>query len=342
MRRRLALIPLALLLGCFDFDSLSGTYVPPLSDASTPGDIACDKTPNTLQEDCTQNGDINNNCLVGCDDPTCSDHVACFASRGYKGYGAVADNAGACPAQTMQSMIYQSIANPTTCNGSCSCNSNNATCTSTLRVYKDKNDCMGNVNGAQVALSDGANRCPAVTSMKDSYYLVDKLTVGACTAKAATVPLNPTWGTTKVLCDQSASKLVRFTDMQRNGVQCVVFNGTDTSVCAAAQPYTKASVYYTSATGSSNCACSCAPSGGCTLTNGATNLLNLSDKAGCGGGQVLSPIKTDSTCVQALDTNMMTFQAAAVSTNLVAPTCNATGAVSGTFTAAGGITVCCL
>lgn len=340
--RRLALIPLALLLGCFDFDSLSGTYVPPLTDGSTPGDIACDKTPNTLQEDCTQNGDINNNCLVGCDDPTCSDHVACFASRGYKAYGAVVDNTNQCPGQTTNSTIYQSIANPTTCNGSCSCNNATTTCTSTLHVYPTKGDCMGKTNDAPVAISDGANKCPAVVSVKDSYYSVDKLTVGQCTAKNATVPLTPTWGTTKVLCDQSASKLLRFGDMQRNGIMCVVFNGTDTSVCAAAKPYTKASVYYTGATGSSSCACSCAPSGGCTLTNGATNLLNLTDKAACNGAQTLSPIKVDSTCLQALDTNMMTYQAAAASTNLVAPTCNAAGTVSGTFAAAGGITLCCM
>src|SRR4051812_39633831 len=117
--RRLAAIPLALLLGCWDFDSLSGTYVPPIIDASVPGDIACAKTPNTLQEDCTQNGDINNNCLVGCDDPTCADHVACFGSKGYKSYGAVANSAGQCPAQTMQTTVYQTLTKPPSCNGSC-------------------------------------------------------------------------------------------------------------------------------------------------------------------------------------------------------------------------------
>ena len=340
--RRLALIPLALLFGCFDFDSLSGTYVPPVIDASTPGDIACDKTPNTLLEDCTQNGDINNNCLVGCDDPTCSDHTACFASRGYKTYGAVVSSANQCAAQTTQMMIYQSIANPTTCNGNCQCNTATTTCTSTLHVYANKADCDNKQNDAKVAITDGANKCPVVIGVKDSYYSVDKLAPGACSAKNATVPLTPTWGTTSVLCDESASKLVRFSDMQRNGIPCVVFSGTDTSVCASAKPYTKASVYYTGTTGSSTCNCSCAASGGCALTNGATNLLNLTDKAGCNGAQILSPIKTDSMCVQALDSGMMTYLALAASTNIAAPACNAQGTVSGAFAASGGITLCCM
>lgn len=340
--RRLALIPLAFVISCFDFDSLSGTYVPPVVDASVPGDIACDKTPNTLAEDCTQNGDINNNCLIGCEDPTCSDHVACFASRGYKGYGAIADNSNQCAAQATSSPIYQGIANPTTCNGSCQCNNATTTCASMLHVYATQSDCMNKQNDTKVAITEGANRCVAVTAAKDSYFYVDKLTAGTCSAKNATVPLSPTWGTNKVLCDESASKLVRFTDMQRNGIPCVAFTGTDTSVCAAAKPYTKASVYYTATTGSSTCNCSCAGSGGCALTNGATNLFNLTDKTGCNGTQILSAIKTDSTCVQALDTNMATYQAAAASTNIAGPTCNATGTVTGTFAASGGITLCCM
>lgn len=339
--RRLALIPLALLFGCFDFDSLSGTYVPPIIDMTIPGDIACDKTPNTLQEDCTQNGDINNNCLIGCDDPTCSDHIACFASRGYKSYGAVVDNTNQCAAQATPSSIYQGITNAPTCNGNCQCNNNTTTCASTLHVYANQADCMGKQNDAKVTINEGT-RCSTFTSMKDSYYYVDKLTPGTCSAKNATVPLNPTWGTNKVLCDESASKLVRFGDMQRNGIPCVVFTGTDTSVCAAAKPYTKAAVYYTGTTGSSTCNCSCAASGGCALTNGATNLFNLTDKAGCNGTQILSAIKTDSQCVQALDTNNMTYQAAAASTNIAGPTCNAQGTVSGAFAASGGVTLCCL
>ena len=340
--RRLAVIPLALFIGCWDFESLSGTYVL-LADLSLPGDIACAKTPNTLQEDCTQNVDINNNCLVGCEDPTCADHIACFGPKGYKTYGAVAANAGACPGQSTPTTIYQGLTAPTTCNGSCTPTTAQTTCSSMLHVYATQADCMNKTNDTKVTISEGNNQCPAVVSMTNSYYMVDKLAAGPCTPKMATVPLTAAWGATNVLCDQSASKLVRFSDMKENGIACVVFNGTNPAVCASTQFYTKAAVHYQGSSGSSTCTCASAATGGCALTNGATNYLNLTDKAACNGANpTLSPIKVDSTCVQALDSGAKTYMALAASTNIVAPTCNATGTVAGAFAATGGLTVCCM
>jgi hypothetical protein len=334
-----------LLFGCWDFEALSKDFVPPPVDASMPADIACSKMgSNSLQEDCTQNGDINNNCLYGCDDPTCSDHVACFATKGYKTYGAVAATAAMCPAQTVNTPIFQSLATPTTCNGSCQPASGTTSCTSTLHIYATQAECMGKMNDTKVAIADGNNACGNLTSVKDSYYAVDKLASGTCAPKNATVALTASWGTSSVLCDEKASNLLRFGDMQKNGVPCVVFSGTDTTVCASAKPYTKASVYYTGTDPkiSSTCNCSATASGGCSLTNGATNLLNLTDKTACGGGATLSPIKTDSTCVQALDAGAKTYQTAAVNTNIVAPTCTATGTVAGALVPIGGLTVCCM
>ncbi len=337
--RRLAVIPFALLFGCWDFPSLTGTDVQQVIDLSIPGDIACAKTPNTLQEDCTKNEDINNNCLVGCEDPTCYDHVACFASKGYKSYGVLAASTCANGAPTP---VFQTLnANPANCNGSCMPNTATGTCASTLHVYADKKNCDDKTNDAKVTLAEGA-KCPNVTSVKDSWYAVDKPTAAGCTPKNATVPLNASWGTSQVYCDQSASMLTRFSNMKSNGVQCVMFTGTDISVCASTQIYTKGSVYYLGTTGSSTCTCSATAMGGCALTNGATNLVTLTDKVGCGMTTNTTALPAENVCMQAKDPANLTFQTLAVSTNLAAPTCNVAGAVSGGFMPRDGFTLCCM
>jgi len=184
-----------------------------------------------------------------------------------------------------------------------------------------------------------ANKCPTVTGAANSAYSVDALTKGGCTAAAAMVPLTATWGTTKVLCDQSAlagsSKLLRFADMKANGIACVVFDGTDATVCASTKIYNQANVYYTGSTGSSDCNCTSTSSGGCTLGNGE---LKLSDKANCGNGQTLTELTKAGTA------GCTTIAAAVPSAAdaIPAPMCTLASTVTGQFSASGGLTVCCM
>ena len=69
--KKLTLISLLSLVGCWDFQALSSGQT--LSDAGhRPTSRCVRKPPNSLQEDCTNpDADINNNCLPGCLDPTC-------------------------------------------------------------------------------------------------------------------------------------------------------------------------------------------------------------------------------------------------------------------------------
>jgi hypothetical protein len=155
--------------------------------------------------------------------------------------------------------------------------------------------------------------------------------------------LTPNWGTTSTLCDQSASGLLRFSAMATNGIQCIVFSGNDTSVCAGTKPYTKPSVYHQGTSGSSTCTCACGgPMGGCSLAN---NTVQLDDTGNCmGGTQNLTPITKSGAagCVQAVDSKGAGVTAAALSTKLAVPTCAATGNVSGAFSPTGPLTFCCM
>jgi hypothetical protein len=327
-----------MLLGCWDFAALStdGGYVPP--DLTPPPDIACNKTPNKLVEDCTANNDVNNNCLYGCDDPDCYDHVACFAKKGYMTYGGV--NIAGCQGQTKG--IYENLMQQANCNGSCSCDNTATTCNGNLNVFPDSGNCTAGTNSlAKVAVQKGPQCQTLTATLQTNFYSLDKLTAGGtCSPAKGTVTLNPVWGTTATLCDQSASGLTRFANMATNGIQCIVFSGTDTTVCAGTKPYTKPTVYYTGFNGTSTCNCACgAPTGGCTIGN---KEAELADQLMCKGN--LTEIKTFGTggCVQAVDNNNKPVAAATFSTNLASPTCAAAGTVNGNFTATGPLTFCCM
>jgi hypothetical protein len=328
----LALVSLAA-AGCWDFEALQANSPTTKPDG---GDVpmAC-AVPNGLQEDCTDpNADVNGDCLKGCQDPLCKYHTACLS--GYKSAGNIAPNMMAC---TSAVPIYQDLQQQDPCAG-CACNGD---CTATLRYGNDAAGCTNMVMMSNVSVR--TNRCTAFNNgMNTSQYRLSPLTA-VCTPAQAQITLSPQWGTTNYLCENSTARTEQLADLLNNN-QCIVFDGNvecpdfrDRSGIG----FTTKQVFYGSASGSSQCACSCTPPGGsCAIP--AAGDVRLTDQMNCGNTMNVTNLAADNMCRASTAGMMMTAytaRALQISNAVALPNCTRGGTPSGQFAPATPLTFCC-
>lgn len=329
--KNLSLISLLLVVGCWDFEGLSNGQI--LNDAGQPIDLTmCPKTPNALQEDCTNpDADVNNNCLPGCLDPTCATHSNCLVSKAsYRGTGKVNPTMLGCLGETV---IHQNLATQS-CATACSCTSATGTCAGAINVF-DQANCLGTPSKVTLppalVCSAAAPAAPNMPSVK-----LDKLTPGGCTPKAASVDIPPVWSGNSYLCEIKGQSGL-FVDLLKSN-PCLVFDGD--AECPTTTFVNKQS-FYSTASGLVTCACSCSPAAGsCAITAGQ---VRVSDSATCqtGGTNKNMNVMVDSMCFALLDSaTMMPFNPKAVNFTATA-TCQAAGTIASTPSPTGQLTLCC-
>lgn len=335
MRRLFALL-MVTGMGCWDFASLSGGFVP-TTDGSEPDLTVCDKVPNALVEKCSDpNADENNNCIYGCNDPTCADNVTCLNGKGYRSYGSIAATAGACPGGTTGTAIFKDLQPQTTCTAECKPQSATPGCTSSIQVFADKANCDANTNGANTNLST-ATACPAITAQNNSFFKLAALTPGACAPTAAKVALNAKWGTSSFLCEPSTVAFTTFTEMKKGGVACISFNGDVPTQCPQ-DFFPNPTVYYLGASGASDCNCTAAlGANACSIGNNEVRLTDTNNA--CGTNNKTTTLAAN-TCVDAKDGGGAAYKATAVNFTATA-SCSASGTISGSFAPRSAVTVCC-
>jgi hypothetical protein len=325
----------ALASGCWDFEALQANS--PISKTDG-GDVpvAC-AVPNGLQEDCTDpEADVNQDCLKGCQDPLCKYHTACLPS--YRSAGNVSQNMMAC---TGAMPIHQNLQQQNPCMG-CACGA--GSCSTTLRYGNDAAGCTNMMNMTAISVTS-ANKCFAFNNgMNTSQYRLSALTP-VCTPTQGNITLNPAWGTTSYLCQNSSSKTEQLADLLNNN-QCVVFDGD--VACPDFRDrngvgFTTKQVFYGSASGSSQCACSCTPAANSCRIPASTD-VRLTDQTNCGNTMNLTDLPADNVCKASTAGAMMTaYGAKAVqfSNNVNLPTCTPGGTPSGQFVPDAPLTLCC-
>lgn len=337
MRRLFALLVMTS-MGCWDFASLSGGFVP-TTDGSEPDLTVCDKVPNALVEKCSDpNADENNNCIYGCNDPTCSDNSDCLKSKGYRTYGAISATAAACPSGTKAEAIFKDFQVQNTCTAECKPTSATTDCTSSVLVFNDLTACnAGMPAGVKTDLKSSTTKCPMIAATNTAAVKMAPQTVGACTPTAAKVALTPKWGTSSFFCKPTTVAFTTFTEMKKGGVACISFDGNVPAQCPA-DYFPNATVYYLGATGASDCNCTAAAAANsCSIAGG---VVSLTDSTTCAAGAKTTNIAAADTCVEAKDSGGMAYTPKAVSYGVTA-TCTASGTVSGSFTPDAAVTVCC-
>lgn len=329
----------ALASGCWDFEALQANSPITKSDG---GDVpvAC-AVPNGLQEDCLDpEADLNQDCLKGCQDPLCKYHTACLPS--YRSAGNVSQNMMAC---TGAMPIYQDLQQPAPCTG-CACGA--GSCTATLRFGNDNAACAGAMppNTTAVSVTATSNRCIAFNNgVATSQYRLSALTA-TCTPTQPMVTANPQWGTTSYLCQNSSAKTEQLADLVNNN-QCLIFDGD--VACPDFRDrngvgFSTKQVFYSGASGTSQCACSCTPSANACRIPASTD-VRLTDQTACGTTTNLTDLPADNMCKESKAGAMMTAYAAKallLSANVgPIPTCTAGGTPSGQFAPDAPLTLCC-
>lgn len=326
--KKLGLISLLALVGCWDFEGLKSGQL--LIDAGLlPDLVACPKTPNSLQEDCTNpDADVNNNCLPGCLDPTCSTHSVCLASKSsYRGTGTARSSSMACVGETI---IHQNLATQS-CATACSCNT--PSCTGAINVY-DQANCAGTATKINFPPGTACTAVNQAAPMMPSVKL-DPLTTTGCTPKAATVSIPPVWSSNVYLCENKGQNGL-FADLVKSN-DCLVFDGdaqcpTDT--------FSNKTTYYTTTTGMVTCSCACGPTAtSCAIAAGQ---VRVSDSNTCatGGATKNMNVTAANMCLAIVDGSNMSFNPKGVNFTAAAA-CQATGTVASTPNPSGQLTLCC-
>ncbi|HNF96011.1 MAG TPA: hypothetical protein PKL17_18490 [Pseudomonadota bacterium] len=326
--KKLTLISLLSLVGCWDFQALSSGQT--LSDAGPPPDFTmCPKTPNSLQEDCTNpDADINNNCLPGCLDPTCATHSYCLASKSsYRGTGTPRPSSTSCVGETI---IHQNLATQS-CATACSCNT--PSCTGAINVY-DQTNCGGTATKITFPPAMACTTVNQTTPMMPSVKL-DPLTTTGCTPKAATVDIPPVWSGNVYLCENKGQNGL-FADLVKSN-DCLVFDGDTT---CPTDTFKNKTTYYTTTTGMVSCACACAPTGtSCAINAGQVRVADNNTCATGGANKNMNVTQTN-TCLPIVDATNASFNPKGVNVTAAAA-CQATGTVTATPNPSGQLTLCC-
>lgn len=332
-----AFVSLAL-LGCWNFEALmdrtSSRDGGPMYDL-----YFCPTARLPLAEDCINGKDDNDDCLVDCEDPQCSENLICLDKQNqFIGYGSRQAKNATCEGFQTPTAIKQFGTPSADCSSSCACN---ASCNSTLRWYNAPDDCMTPKNEVgNLSLTSGSttNDCKAIATPGTAYFFkLESVSYnGSCAAiSSAGTPPSP-WSTEETLCYQKGPCQI-MSCMKEAKASCIAFRG-DFAVCPAAFPK-KTNNWVQSATDARICQCSCAQTGSsCVLGAGGAT---FTDQTSCTGTQMTAALTQSNSCAQA-GINGNAVAAKAIDFR-VRPPCQASGTVTGTVTpnSQTAITTCC-